>query len=126
MNNGFSGKRRNPYKLTIYVPNSKEASVKKFIEMFRATDESASQKILDFICREVEKNDPNWQKRLNVYMNGPSGILCGCGEKPDYITHQDGETIKLCSECFKKLNRLEGKVGYRKLKKRERLRTNHQ
>jgi hypothetical protein len=45
----YSGKRRFPYRLTIYVPPEKERIVKDFIETFRARNESASQKILSFI-----------------------------------------------------------------------------
>ena len=45
----YSGKRRFPYRLTIYVPHEKERIVKDFIEAFRARNESASQKILSFI-----------------------------------------------------------------------------
>jgi len=45
----YSGKRRFPYRITIYIPQEKERIVKDFIEAFRARNESASQKILSFI-----------------------------------------------------------------------------
>ena len=45
----YSGKRKLPYQLKIYVPPEKERIVKNFIEAFRARNESASQKILSYI-----------------------------------------------------------------------------
>jgi len=45
----YSGKRKLPYQLKIYVPPEKERIVKNFIEAFRARNERASQKILSYI-----------------------------------------------------------------------------
>jgi len=45
----YSGKRKFPYRLAIYVPSEKAKIVKNFIKVFRARNESASQKILSFI-----------------------------------------------------------------------------
>ena len=61
----FSGKRKHPYRFTVYVPPEKEGMVKDFIRAFQARNESASQKIIDYIEELMSNGKINPQTRLD-------------------------------------------------------------
>jgi len=70
-------KRKNPYKLTIYVPEEKEDKVKEFLKMFKARNESGSQKILGFIENCVDNNvEINPQRRIHQYQKEKAKQKC--------------------------------------------------
>ena len=112
---GKEGKRRNPYRFTIYVPEDKELTVKQFIKLFRGPRESASSKLIDFMEKQVKLQDPNWQKRLTNYVQG-MGVLCGCGQKATYRVRFLNQTADVCIACRGDLKRKYGRVGWRRLK----------
>lgn len=100
----FSGKRKYPYKFTIYVPPEKERTVKRFIELFQARDESASQKLIDYMEDYVMNNKPvNPQTRLDQILQRPV-VLCGCGKEARWdfrvIEGASLKTEKVCDSCL--------------------------
>jgi len=89
----FSGKRKFPYKLTIYVPREKEKIVKGFLEAYKARNESGSSKILEFIEQQMKDGKINPQTRLTEAPVKPPMCRVGrCGNFAEYVYYPPQET----------------------------------
>jgi len=106
-------KRKNPYKLTTYVPEEKEGYVKDFITICDREGESASKKLVDFITKYVEAHkNGNPQLRMESFITDPMtpipkcnslisivrlrGCVGWCNKREGMVTNE------ICNNCKKR------------------------
>ena len=110
----FSGKRKNPYHLTLYIPPDKERLVKDFVKAYRARNESASQKIIMLIEDCMNNRDINPQKRLHqmlepsledTFEKTPSVKCNFCRRKAEHeaVFIASGQKYSVCAHHQKEL-----------------------
>lgn len=90
---------KNPYRLTIYVPDEAKEKVKTFIKHVKARNESASGKIVGWITNFVDNNiQVNPQTRMTPYLSQQTLTCAFCQNPVTHLGFTSKNQVPLCQE----------------------------